>query len=291
MSDDGPGGGETGGGRVAGRVAIVTGAGSTPGPGMATGRACAMVLAREGARVLVADIRADRGGQTRDLIRDEGGTAEVFTGDLRRDADCAAMAAAAVDAFGSVDILVNNIGVAVPGDVTGMPEADWDRCLDLSLRTAFLSSKHVLPVMIARGRGSVVNIGSIVAVRGAGRIGYAAAKGALHAMTVEMAYAHGRQGIRVNTVAPGHITTPLLFSELGVTPETEFRQRMAAATTLLGTEGDGWDVARAAAFLASDDARWITGVTLPVDGGAMAVTPLVMADHLRAVEGPGAGLS
>lgn len=257
---------------------------------MATGRASAIVLAREGARVLVADIRQDRAEQTRDMIRAEGGTAEVFTGDLRQDADCAGMVAAAVDAFGTVDILVNNIGVAVPGDVTRMAESDWDRCLDVSLRTAFLSSKHAVPVMIAQGRGSVVNIGSIVAIRGAGRIGYAAAKGALHAMTVEMAYAHGRQGVRVNTVAPGHITTPLLFSDLGVTPETEFRQRMAAATTLLGTEGDGWDVGQAVAFLASDDARWITGITLPVDGGAMAVTPLVMADHLRAVEGPESGV-
>jgi NAD(P)-dependent dehydrogenase (short-subunit alcohol dehydrogenase family) len=275
-------------GRVAGRVAIVTGAGSTPGPGMATGRASAIVLAREGARVLVADIQPDRAQETRDMITAEGGTAEVFTGDMRRDEDCAAMVAAAVSAFGTVDILVNNIAVAVPGDVATISEADWDRCLDVSLRTAFLSSKHAVPVMTAQGRGSIVNIGSIVATRGAGRIAYAAAKGALHAMTVEMAYAHGRQGVRVNTVAPGHITTPLLFAGLGVTTEeAEFRQRMAAATTLLGTEGDGWDVGWAVAFLASDEARWITGITLPVDGGATAVTPLIMAEHLRGVAAPG----
>lgn len=278
----------TGTGRLAGRSAIVTGAGSTPGPGMATGRASAIVLAREGARVLVADIAADRAKETRDLIIAEGGTAEVFTGDMRKNADCEAMVAAARDAFGTVDILVNNIAVAYPGDVASISESDWDRCLDVSLRTAFLSSKHAVPVMAGQGRGSIVNIGSIVAIRGAGRIAYAAAKGALHAMTVEMAYAHGRQGIRVNTVAPGHITTPLLFSGLGgVTPETEFRQRMAAATTLLGTEGDGWDVGWAVAFLASDEARWITGITLPVDGGATAVTPLIMAEHLREVAAPG----
>jgi NAD(P)-dependent dehydrogenase (short-subunit alcohol dehydrogenase family) len=244
--------------RVEGEVAIVTGAGSTPGPGMATGQASALVLAREGARVLLADIRKGRAEETRAMIAAEGGTAQVFTGEMRKDEDCAAMVRAAVSAFGTVDILVNNVAVAVPGDVVEISEADWDRCLDVSLRTAFLSSKHAVPVMVGQGRGSIVNIGSIVAIRGAGRIAYAAAKGALHAMTVEMAYAHRRQGIRVNTVAPGHITTPLLFSDLGVTPETRFRQRMAAAT-LLGTEGDGWDVGWVVAFLASDEARWITG--------------------------------
>ena len=140
--------------------------------------------------------------------------------------------------------------------------------------------------MVANGGGSIVNIGSIVAERGVANAAYAAAKGGVHALTVDMAYTYGRQGIRVNTIAPGHITTPLMFSNLGVTPETAFRQRMAAASNLLGTEGTGWDVGHAAAFLASDDARWITGVTLPVDGGVMAVTPLLMAGHLRAVEAP-----
>jgi NAD(P)-dependent dehydrogenase (short-subunit alcohol dehydrogenase family) len=274
-------------GRVEGKVAIVTGAGSTPGPGMATGRASAIVLAREGARVLLADVRQDRAEETRDMIAAEGGAAEVFTGDMSRDADCAAMARAAVSAFGTIDILVNNIAVASPGDVTEISEPDWDQVLNASVRTAFLASRHVVPVMAGQGRGAIVNIGSIAAVRGTGRIAYAAAKGAIHAMTVDMAYTHGRQGIRVNTVAPGHITTPLMFSNLGQTPETDFRQRMAAATTLLGTEGDGWDVGWAVAFLASDEARWITGATLPVDGGVMAVTPLMMAQHLRAVAAPG----
>ena len=274
-------------GRVEDRVAIVTGAGSTPGPGMATGRATAIELAREGARVLLADIRRDRAEETRDMIAAEGGKAEVFTGDMASSADCAAMVRAAVSAFGTVDILVNNIAIASPGNVVDISESDWDRVLDVSARTAFLACKHVVPVMAGQGRGAIVNIGSIAALRGTGRIAYAAAKGALHAMTVEMAYAHGRQGIRVNTVAPGHITTPLMFSNLGQTPETDFRQRMAAATTLLGTEGDGWDVGWAAAFLASDEARWITGVTLPVDGGVTAVTPLIMAPQLRAVTAPG----
>jgi NAD(P)-dependent dehydrogenase (short-subunit alcohol dehydrogenase family) len=254
---------------------------------MATGRATAIVCAREGAAVLVADIRADRAEETRQLIEDEGGTATVFVGDLTRDADCAAMVQHAADAFGPVDVLVNNIAVAQRGDVVSTTEADWDRVMAISLRTTVLCSKHAVPVMAAKGAGAIVNVGSIVAFRGTGNVAYAAAKGAVHALTVDMAYSHGRQGIRVNAIAPGHITTPLMFSNLGVTPETRYRQRMAAASSLLGTEGTGWDVGWAAAFLASDEARWITGVTLPVDGGVMVVTPYLMASPLRDVEPPG----
>jgi NAD(P)-dependent dehydrogenase (short-subunit alcohol dehydrogenase family) len=273
-------------GRVEGKVAIVTGAGSTPGPGAATGRATAIVLAREGASVLLADIRRDRADETQGMIETEGGTAAVFAGDMTRAADCEAMVRAAVDTFGTVDILVNNIGVSARGNVVDTSEADWDRVLDLSLRTMFLASKATVPVMAAKGSGAIVNIGSIAAMRGTGYVAYAAAKGGVHAVTVDMAYSHGRQGIRVNAIAPGHITTPLLFSAYGQTAETEFRQRLAASSGLLGTEGNGWDVAWAAAFLASDEARWITGVTLPVDAGVLSVTPLMMAPHLRAVPSP-----
>ncbi|MBL7498035.1 SDR family oxidoreductase [Frankia sp. CNm7] len=273
-------------GRLAGKAAIVTGAGSTPGPGMATGRGCAILLAREGARVVLADIDPDRAAETQKIIEDEGGTAVVFGGDMTKAADCEAMVAAAVDAFGTVDVLVNNIGVSVMGTVVDTSEADWDRVQALSLRTMFLASKSAVPVMAAKGAGSIVNIGSIAGARGGGYASYAAAKGGVHALTVDMAYAHGRDGIRVNAIAPGHITTPLLFSVLGVTPEADYRQRLAAASTMLGTNGDGWDVGWAAVFLASDEARWITGVVLPVDGGVMAVTPLMMADQLRAEQRP-----
>lgn len=273
-------------GRVEGKVAIVTGAGSTPGPGMATGRACAIVLAREGAAVVVADIRADRAEETRAMIEAEGGTATVFVGDLADDGNCEAMVTATRDTHGRLDVLVNNIAVARRGDVVDTTEQDWDRVFRASLRTAFLCSKHAVPAMAAGGGGAIVNVGSIVATRGTGNVAYAAAKGGLHALTVDMAYSHGRQGIRVNAIAPGHITTPLMFSNLGVTPETEYRQRLAAASNLLGTEGTGWDVGWAAAFLAGDEARWITGVTLPVDGGVTAVTPFLMAEPLRAVEAP-----
>jgi NAD(P)-dependent dehydrogenase (short-subunit alcohol dehydrogenase family) len=270
-------------GRLEAKVAIVTGAGSTPGPGMATGRATAIVMAREGASVLVADIRRDRAKETRKLILDEGGSATVFVGDLNRSAECQAMVTAALEAFGTVNVLVNNIAGAMPGNVVDTSMEDFDRVLDASLRTAFLACKHVVPVMADRGSGAIVNIGSIAASRGGNYVGYAAAKGALHALTVDMAYSHGRQGIRVNAIAPGHLTTPMLLANEGQTPATEHRQRMANAAGLLGTEGNGWDVGWAAAFLASDEARWITGATLPVDSGILSVTPLMMAPHLRAI--------
>jgi NAD(P)-dependent dehydrogenase (short-subunit alcohol dehydrogenase family) len=273
-------------GCVAGKVAIVTGAGSTPGPGMATGRACAIVLAREGASVLLADVIGERAEETRALIEKDGGAAAVFVGDMTRAADCDAMVRAAVDAVGPVDILVNNIGVAHAGNVVDTTEETWDRILSLSLKTAFLSSKSAVPVMTAKRSGAIVNIGSITGSRGGNYVAYAAAKGGINAMTVDMAYSHGRDGIRVNAIAPGHITTPLLFSVTGVSAQSEYRQRLAAASGLTGTNGDGWDVGYAAAFLASDEARWITGAVLPVDGGVMAVTPLMMAPHLRAEQAP-----
>jgi NAD(P)-dependent dehydrogenase (short-subunit alcohol dehydrogenase family) len=277
-------------GRVAGKVAIVTGAGSTPGPGIATGRACAIVLAREGARVLLADINGERAEETQSLIEKEGGTAAVFVGDLTTAADCDAMVRAAVDDFGTVDILVNNIGVAHAGNVVDTTEETWDRVLSVSLKTTFLASKSAVPVMAAQRSGAIVNISSISASRGGNYVAYAAAKGGVNALTVDMAYSHGRDGIRVNAIAPGHITTPLLFSVTGVTPESEYRQRLAAASGLLGTNGDGWDVGHAAAFLASDEARWITGAVIPVEGGVMAVTPLMMAPHLRAEQAPPASI-
>jgi len=270
-------------GRVDGKVAIVTGAGSTPGPGVGTGKAIAIVLAREGAALLLADVHPERAEDTRCIIEEEGGLAAVFAGDMTKAPDCEAMVGAAVHAFGTVDILVNNIGAAVYGSVVTTSEADWDRALDISLRSTFLSSKYTVPVMAKKGSGAIVNIGSISGWRGTGYVGYSAAKGGVHSVTVDMAYSHGRQGIRVNAIVPGHITTPLLYSVLGETPETEFRRQLAAASNLLGTEGTAWDVAMAVAFLASDEARWVTGVTLAVDGGVTSVVPLLMAQHLRDV--------
>jgi NAD(P)-dependent dehydrogenase (short-subunit alcohol dehydrogenase family) len=273
-------------GRVEGKVAIVTGAGSTPGPGIGTGKAAAVVLAREGATVLCVDVVPERAAETKALIESEGGTAEVVAADCTRSADCEAMVRAAVDGFGRLDVLVNNIGRAFVGTVVDTSEEEWDRALALNLRTAFLASKHAVPAMVAGGGGSIVNISSISAVRGDGTVAYSAAKGALLAMTVDMAYSRGRDGIRVNAIAPGHITTPMVHSVQQPGPGAEFMDAMRREAGLLGTPGDGWDVGWAVGFLASDEARWVTGALLPVDAGVLSVTPLLMAGHLRAVPGP-----
>ena len=270
-------------GKLDGKVAIVTGAGSTPGPGIGTGKATAVVLAREGASVLLADLYPERAEETLAMIEDEGGKARVFAADVTSAASCAEMVAAAVGTFGGLDVLVNNVGRAFLGTVVDTTEEDWDASFAINLRSAFLSCKYAVPVMAAHGGGSIVNVASISALRGDGTVAYSAAKGGMIAMTVDMAYSHGRQGIRVNAIAPGHITTPMVHSVTAPGPRAEFMDAMRSQAGLLGTPGDGWDVGWAAAFLASDEARWITGATLPVESGVLSVTPLMMASYLRAI--------
>jgi NAD(P)-dependent dehydrogenase (short-subunit alcohol dehydrogenase family) len=273
-------------GKLEGKVAIVTGAGSTPGPGIGTGKATAVVMAREGASVLLVDLYPERAEETLAMIEAEGGKAKVHAADVTRAAPCEAMVADAVAAFGGLDILVNNVGRAALGTVVDTTEEAWDQSFAINLRSAFLSSKYAVPAIAARGGGSIVNISSISALRGDGTVAYSAAKGALLAMTIDMAYSHGRQGIRVNAIAPGHITTPMVMSVSQPGPRADFMNAMRSEAGLLGTPGDGWDVGWAAAFLASDEARWITGATLPVESGVLSVTPLMMAPHLRAIPDP-----
>lgn len=270
-------------GRVEGKVAIVTGAGSTPGPGVGTGKASAVLLAREGASVLLVDMFRERAEATRELIESEGGRAKVFVCDATQASECEAMVRTAVESFGTVDILVNNIGRAALGTVVNTSEEDWDKSLDINLRTTFLASKYAVPVMADKGAGSIINICSISAVRGDGTAAYSAAKGGMLALTIDMAYAHGRQGVRVNAIAPGHITTPMVHSVSAPGPRAQFMDKLRSEAGLLGTPGSGWDVGWATLFLASDEARWITGALLPVDSGVLSVTPLLMAPHLRAV--------
>jgi NAD(P)-dependent dehydrogenase (short-subunit alcohol dehydrogenase family) len=170
----------------------------------------------------------------------------------------------AVEAFGVIDVLVNNVAIVGPPSVIDVNRSEWDRCLAVNLTGAMLMSKYVLPHMIEAGQGSIVNISSMSALRTMGNAAYSAAKAGMIALTRDLAYTHGRDGIRANSVAPGFIHTPLGFKG---DPSVRELHRYAG---LLGTEGTAWDVAQAVLFLASDDARWITGITIPVDGGTSA---------------------
>jgi NAD(P)-dependent dehydrogenase (short-subunit alcohol dehydrogenase family) len=263
--------------RLEGKVAIVTGAGSS-GPGVGTGKATSTLFAREGAKVLLVDRVARQAEETLATIREEGGEASVFEVDVTRAEECQAAVAAAVERYGALHVLFNNVGIRGGGSVVDVREEDWDRVLAVNLKSMVLTSKYAIPRMIEAGGGSIVNVSSIAGLRSGSRghnIAYSASKGGVIALTTAMAVDHGRDNIRVNAIAPGHIYTPMV-SEM--THETRDLRRRAAP---LGTEGTAWDIAWAALFLASDEARWISGVVLPVDAGVLATTPLAMLHHLR----------
>lgn len=251
--------------RLSGLTAIVTGAG-TEGEGIGTGHAIAMVLAGEGATVGLVDRHADAAQATLDQIAAAGGDAFILTGNVTANADCRRFVEDAHARTGRIDILVNNVGISAPVGLEGDDEADWDRVFDVNVKSAMLMARHVVPAMKAVGGGSIVNISSIAGVRAHGSIAYGPSKAAMAALASELAVLCGPDGIRANTVAPGHIMTP---HALHVLPSDMRMLRRSIGP--LGIEGDAWDIARAVAFLASDDARFITGIVLPVDGGVTEV--------------------
>ena len=264
--------------RMEGKVAIVTGAGSS-GPGFGTGKATAILFAREGAQVLLVDRDAGAAEETLGVIREEGGVASVFEADVTSAHDCQAMAAAAVEQFGALHVLFNNVGISGPGSPTDVEEEVWDRVLDVNLKSMMLGTKYAVPKMIESGGGSIINISSINGLRagsGAGGIPYAASKAGVIGMTATMAVHLGRDNIRVNCIAPGHLYTPMVAKNM--TEEMRDLRRRAGP---LGTEGNAWDIAWTNVFLASDESRWISGVTLPIDAGLLAATPLAVFPHLR----------
>ena len=254
--------------RLSGKVAIVTGAGSRA-EGIGNGRATAILFAREGAKLLLTDHDSTAVNRTLELIREEGFDAEVFVGDATSDSDSKMMVEIALDRFGRIDILDNNVGIEGAGTVVEVSEQDWDKVMDVNVKSMFLASKHVIPHMERQGAGSIINISSISSVRPRGLTPYTASKGAVNALTQAMATDHGSKGIRVNAIMPGPVFTPNVFAN-GMTDERRERRRLASPLEL---EGTGWDVAQAAVFLASDEARWITGVILPVDGGVSLASP------------------
>jgi NAD(P)-dependent dehydrogenase (short-subunit alcohol dehydrogenase family) len=258
-------------GRLAGKVAIVTGAGSS-GEGVGNGKATAILFAREGAKVLCADLYEERARETAELIAGEGGTASAFRTDVSRAGDCAAMVEAANERYGRLDILHNNAGVSVRADVLEVTEEQWDRVMAINVKSIVFASKHAIPHMIRGGGGSIVNISSIAGVRANQSTPYSTSKAAVIGITRSMAGDHGRQGIRVNCILPGLVYTPMVAPRM----DEALRERRREAS-LLATEGTAWDVAWAAVFLASDEARWITGVALPVDAGLLAASPVTYA--------------
>ena len=266
--------------RLKDKVAIVTGAG-TSGAAVGTGQAMSILFARQGAKVLLADFSQTNADKTHTAIEAEGGESSIFQGDLTSAADCERMTNTAMERYGSIDILVNNIGGGdTEGKVPDIGEEQWDSVLDMNLKTVMLTGKYAIPAMIATGGGAIINISSVDGIR-AGvwpNIPYAAAKGGVVTMTTHMAVHHGRDNVRVNCIAPGMIYTSQMIATLEA--EQGMRQRRQFGAPL-GTEGTAWDIAWAAVFLASDEARWITGVTIPVDAGLLASTPLSMRDLMK----------
>ena len=249
--------------RLEGKVAIVTGAGSR-GPGVGNGKATAILFAREGAKVLLVDRVPERVQETFETINSEGFEASVFTADMTKVEDCQATIATAIERYGRLDILHNNVGIESKGGVLDMDLNEWDTVMDVNLKSIVLTSRFAIPQMIAGGGGSIINISSTSALRPRGLTAYAAAKGGVIALTRAMAVSHARDNVRVNCILPGTIFTPMVAE--GMTDEVRERRRLA---TLLETEGTAWDVAWAAVYLASNEARWITGIILPVEGGLL----------------------
>lgn len=262
-------------GRLAGKVAIVVGAGSRGEPA-GVGYAAAMLFAREGAQVLLVDNDANRARTTQQEIQAAGGISSIFEADATREDACKAMIDTSIQRYGSLDILLNNVAIYGVGMVTDIEEEALDQVLAVNLKSALLTCKYAVPAMQAKGGGSIINIASIDGLRAgfAPNVPYAVTKAGLVQLTRVMAVHHGRAGIRVNCIAPGHIHGAFV-RHLDV--ETRKLRRDIAP---LGTEGTAWDIAWAAVFLASDEARWISGVILPIDAGLLAATPLAVYDNL-----------
>ncbi|HEY0959050.1 MAG TPA: SDR family oxidoreductase [Novosphingobium sp.] len=254
------------GSRVAGKVAIVTGAGTSAHSetSVGIGRAISIVLAREGASVLLVDKSRANAEDTLCAIEAEGGKAAVFVGDITSEASCEAMVASAQETFGGLDILVNNAAISRHKPITETSTELYEEIMGLNVGGTFKACKFAIPALIARGGGAIVNIGSVASIRDSGSAhpAYTASKGALLGMMVDLAGEYGQYGIRVNSVLPGMTASPMQET-IGNFPE-ELKTRINMMRRL----GSGWDIANAVLFLASDEAAYITGVTLPVDGGA-----------------------
>ena len=261
-------------GRVKGKVAIVVGGGQTPGQTVGNGRATAIVLGREGARVTVVDRDKASAEETAQMIRAEKGEADALQADATDEAAIRGVIATVLERHGRLDLLHNNVGASIAlGDAPAdtLTEDAFDRSFAVNLKSAWLAAKHVLPVFRKRGGGSIVNISSLAAAQAYPLLGYKTMKAALVALTENIAAANAQYGIRVNAILPGLMNTPMAI-EARVAQGRSREEVIAARDSRipLGRKmGTGWDVAHAALFLHSDEAAFITGTVLVVDGGEL----------------------
>src|ERR1700730_7924075 len=259
--------------RLRGKIAMVVATGSI-GPGWGNGKATAVTFAREGAQVFCVDRNADAAEETVKIITGEGGKAMAHTADVSKASDVEAMVAACMKAYGRIDVLDNNVGIAEMGSVVDVSEADWDRVFAVNLKSAYLAMKHVIPVMVRQGGGSIINISSVASIRhlGISYVTYATTKAAMNQMTRTTAVEFAPNNIRINAILPGLMKTPMVEHSAGLAAsyaagDVEAMWRARDAQVPMGHMGEAWDVANAALFLASDESKYVTGIELVVDGG------------------------
>jgi NAD(P)-dependent dehydrogenase (short-subunit alcohol dehydrogenase family) len=254
---------------LSGKVALISGGGAA-GDGIGNGRAAAILLARAGVKVLVADRDLSLAERTADMIRAEAGTAAARACDVTSEAECRALIDAAVERWGRLDFLDNNVGIGSRGSVVDEKPEEYRRVMQVNVESMFLLSKYAIPAMIKTAKGgAIVNISSISALRPRGLTTYTTSKAAVIGLTQAMAVDHGRDNIRVNCICPGPMYTPMVYAR-GM---SEAARAQRANASVLKTEGTGWDVGHAVKFLLSDYARYITGQVLVVDGGVTLQAP------------------
>ena len=253
--------------RLESKIAIVAGAGSR-GDVLGNGQAAAVLFAQEGAEVLLVDASEERVARTAAMIKADGGGATTFIGDVTNPADCETMVETAMSRYGRIDILHNNVGIGGAGNVVEADPDEWDRVMRVNIKAMMLASKYAVPRMAETGGGAIINISSISAIRPRGLTAYTVSKGGVMALTWGMAIDHAKDGVRVNCILPGPVYSSMVAPSMSAE-----RREIRRSSSPLGMEGTPWDIAWAAVYLASDEARWVTGVCIPVDGGVTLTSP------------------